>query len=43
MKSSKSMEFLAELKVLCKVHHINVVRNNVSMSLSIYRLYQTKV
>ncbi|XP_010924244.2 lysM domain receptor-like kinase 3 isoform X1 [Elaeis guineensis] len=25
MKSSKSKEFFAELKVLCKVHHINVV------------------
>ncbi|KAI4382463.1 hypothetical protein MLD38_008426 [Melastoma candidum] len=25
MKSSKSKEFLAELKVLCKIHHINVV------------------
>lgn len=26
MKSSKSREFFAELKVLCKVHHMNVVR-----------------
>ncbi|KAJ4840650.1 hypothetical protein Tsubulata_033206, partial [Turnera subulata] len=25
MKSSRSKEFLAELKVLCKIHHINVV------------------
>ncbi|KAF8399752.1 hypothetical protein HHK36_015623 [Tetracentron sinense] len=25
MKSSKSKEFFAELKVLCKIHHINVV------------------
>ncbi|WCJ38503.1 protein kinase family protein / peptidoglycan-binding LysM domain-containing protein [Euphorbia peplus] len=25
MKSNKSKEFLAELKVLCKIHHINVV------------------
>ncbi|CAK9142239.1 unnamed protein product [Ilex paraguariensis] len=25
MKSSKSKEFLVELKVLCKIHHINVV------------------
>ncbi|GFZ17434.1 leucine-rich repeat protein kinase family protein [Actinidia rufa] len=25
MKSSKSKEFLAELNVLCKIHHINVV------------------
>ncbi|KAK3028187.1 hypothetical protein RJ639_039470 [Escallonia herrerae] len=25
MRSNKSKEFLAELKVLCKVHHINVV------------------
>ncbi|KAI8001776.1 LysM domain receptor-like kinase 3 [Camellia lanceoleosa] len=25
MKSSKSKEFLAKLKVLCKIHHINVV------------------
>ncbi|KAJ8753556.1 hypothetical protein K2173_022797 [Erythroxylum novogranatense] len=25
MKSSRSKEFLAELKILCKIHHINVV------------------
>lgn len=25
MKSSRSKEFFAELKVLCKIHHINVV------------------
>lgn len=28
MRSNKSKEFLAELKVLCKIHHINVVRND---------------
>lgn len=27
MRSNKSKEFLAELKVLCKIHHINVVSN----------------
>lgn len=26
MRSNKSKEFFAELKVLCKIHHINVVR-----------------
>ena len=25
MRSNKSKEFFAELKVLCKIHHINVV------------------
>ncbi|KAL4015944.1 hypothetical protein IC575_023553 [Cucumis melo] len=25
MKSNKSKEFFAELKVLCRIHHINVV------------------
>lgn len=27
MRSNKSKEFFAELKVLCKIHHINVVSN----------------
>lgn len=27
MRASKSKEFFAELKALCKVHHINVVRS----------------
>ena len=29
MRSNKSKEFFAELKVLCKIHHINVVRNHL--------------
>jgi len=27
MRSNKSKEFYAELKVLCKIHHINIVSN----------------
>lgn len=27
MKSSRTKEFFSELKVLCKIHHINVVRD----------------
>lgn len=27
MKSNKSKEFYAELKALCKIHHINIVCN----------------
>ncbi|WVZ23931.1 hypothetical protein V8G54_002475 [Vigna mungo] len=28
MRSNKSKEFYAELKVLCKIHHINILSNN---------------
>lgn len=28
MRSNKSHEFFAELKVLCKIHHINVVSDH---------------
>lgn len=31
MRSNKSKEFFAELKILCKIHHINVVRNYISL------------
>ena len=31
MKSSKSKEFLAELNVLCRIHHINVVSFGITI------------
>jgi len=27
MRSNKTKEFYAELKALCKIHHINIVSN----------------
>lgn len=33
MRSNKSKEFFAELKVLCKIHHINVVSYRYILSL----------
>lgn len=32
MRSFMSKEFFAELKVLCKIHHINVVRNHFKIT-----------
>lgn len=32
MRSNKSKEFFAELKVLCKIHHINVVSDHLQMN-----------
>lgn len=33
MRSNKSKEFFAELKILCKIHHINVVRKYIYLNI----------